>query len=90
VVLVLLTGAALAGCGGADDAGAVRIGMLDNVFTRDVTRVPAGADVVFRNQGKTVHNSVAVDGSWSTADSYGADVLPTGASTTIAVERPGV
>ena len=52
--------------------------------------MPAGADVVFRNQGKTVHNAVAVERSWSTADSYGADALPTGASTTIAVERPGV
>jgi hypothetical protein len=37
VVLVLLAGAALAGCGGCDDTGEVRIGMLDNVFTRDVT-----------------------------------------------------
>jgi plastocyanin len=90
VVLALLAGAVLAGCGGADDTGEVRIGMLDNVFTRDVTRVPAGTDVVFRNQGKTVHNAVAVDGSWSTADSYGADVLPADASTTITVDEPGV
>jgi hypothetical protein len=37
-----------------------------------------------------VHNAVAVDGSWSTADSVGADVVPTGASTTLSVDRPGV
>lgn len=42
VALVLLAGAALVGCGGDDDAGETRIGMLDNVFTRDVTRVPVG------------------------------------------------
>lgn len=64
--------------------------MLDNVFTRDVTRVPIGAEVVFRNQGKTVHNAVAVNGSWSTADTYGEDVMPAGASTAITVDRPGV
>jgi hypothetical protein len=52
--------------------------------------VPAGTDVVFRNQGKTVHNAVAVDGSWSTADAYGADVMPAGASTTVTVDESGV
>jgi plastocyanin len=90
IALTLLAGVVLAACGSRDDPGEVRIGMLDNVFTRDVTRVPVGAEIVFRNQGKTVHNAVAVDGSWSTADSFGADVLPTGAATTVTVDRPGV
>lgn len=90
VVLVLLAGAALAGCGGSDDTGVVRIGMLDNVFTRDVTRVPVGTPIVFHNEGRTVHNAVAVDRSWSTAEVSGADVLPSGESTTVTVDRPGV
>ncbi|CAN5786967.1 hypothetical protein BH23ACT10_BH23ACT10_18580 [soil metagenome] len=90
VILTLLTGVLVAGCGGSHDSGETRVGMLDNVFSRDVTRVPVGTDVVFHNQGKTVHNAVAVDGSWSTADTFGADVLPTGASATITVDRAGV
>ncbi|HSJ44154.1 MAG TPA: plastocyanin/azurin family copper-binding protein [Euzebyales bacterium] len=89
MVLVLLSGAVLAWCGRADDTGEVRIGMLDDVFTRD-GRVPVGTDVVFRNLGRTVHNAVTVDGSWSTADTYGADVMPVGASTTVTVDDPGV
>ena len=90
VALTLLAGLVLAGCGSRDDSGEVRIGMLDNVFTRDVTRVPVDAEIVFRNQGKTAHNAVAVDGSWSTADSFGTHVLPTGVATTITVDQPGI
>jgi plastocyanin len=89
VLLVVAAGAALAACGGDDDTGEAHIGMLDNVFTRDVTRVPAGTPVEFSNDGKTVHNAVAVDGAWSTTERLGRDIRP-GESTAITVERPGV
>jgi plastocyanin len=90
ILLIVLAGVGLAGCGGDDDTGTTRVGMLDNVYTRDVTRVPVGTEVVFRNQGKTVHNAVAVNGLWSTADSAGSDVLQPGQSAAVTVDRPGV
>jgi plastocyanin len=90
VLPVILVGTALTACAGDDDTGQTRIGMLDNVYTRDVTRVPAGTDVVFRNQGKTVHNAVAVNGAWSTANPSGDDLVQPGESVAIAVDRPGV
>jgi plastocyanin len=89
VLLVLVASAALAACGGDDDTGEAHIGMLDNVFTRDVTRVPAGTPVEFSNDGKTVHNAVAADGAWSTTERLGRDIRP-GESTAITVDRPGV
>jgi plastocyanin len=89
-LLVLLAGITLAACGGENDEGLSRIGMLDNVYTRDVTRVPVGAEIVFANQGKTVHNAVAVDGTWSTADGSGEDLVDPGASASLNVDRPGV
>jgi plastocyanin len=88
--MVLLAAVALAACGGDDEDGLSRIGMLDNVFTRDVTRVPVGADIVFTNQGKTEHNAVAVDGTWSTADPTGADTIAPGDEVALTVDRPGV
>lgn len=79
-VLVMAAGAAtavaLAGCG-SDEAGAtsdpthVKIGMLDNVFTRDVTRVPVGGTVRFTNDGDTIHNAVDADQAWSTEEVTG-------------------
>ena len=89
-LLVLAACLALAGCGGEDDEGVSRIGMLDNVFTRDVTRVPVGTRVEFVNQGKTVHNAVAVDGDWSTGDGSGEDLVQPGASAAVTLDEPGV
>lgn len=63
----VLTVLGVAACSGDGEAGAdpasVRIDMLDNLYTRDVTRVPQGGTVKFDNDGDTVHNAVAADGS---------------------------
>lgn len=82
----LLLGAAvlLAGCSDADAGepdGRVSIGMQDNFFTRDVTRIEEGDTVRWRITGETVHNAVAMNGDWSTGDANGQDFL--------AVQEPG-
>ena len=74
----------LAGCSDADAAdpdGRVSIGMQDNFFTRDVTRIAVGDTVRWNLTGDTVHNAVAVDGSWSTGQANRQDFL--------AVQEPG-
>ncbi len=86
VGLLVAMGAALllAGCSDADAGdpdGRVSIGMQDNFFTRDVTRVEVGDTVRWRLTGDTVHNAVAVNGAWSTGDANGQDFL--------AVQEPG-
>ena len=93
-VLVLVLGSVLAACvgvgGGETPTGETRIDMKDNFYSRDVTRVPVGGTITFRNQGRAVHNAVAVDESFSTIDSYGEDGMPTDAETTITATEPGV
>ena len=98
VLLTVLVGvvlvAALTACGG-DDAGTsdpttVTIGMLDNTYTRDVTRIDVGDTVVFRNDGETIHNAVASDGSWSTEDVTGDLAMQPGASARLTFDEPGV
>lgn len=85
---LLAVGAAvlLGGCSGDAEAGEgpsgrVSIGMQDNFFTRDVTRIGVGDTVRWRVTGETVHNAVAVDGSWSTGEAEGQDFA--------AVQQPG-
>ncbi|MDX1620940.1 MAG: right-handed parallel beta-helix repeat-containing protein [Nitriliruptorales bacterium] len=84
----------LAGCGGddADEGGGefVNIGMIDNHFTRDVTRIPVGGQVRFVNQGDDVHNAVDVDGAWSTIEAAGIELMPPGDSVTMTFDEPGV
>ena len=84
-MLLAAIGAALllAGCtgGGDEPDGRVSIGMQDNFYTRDVTRIAVGDTVRWRLSGDTVHNAVAVDGSWSTGEANGQDFL--------AVQEPG-
>ncbi|HWC14710.1 MAG TPA: PLDc N-terminal domain-containing protein [Actinomycetota bacterium] len=93
---ILLLGAAVAclgllgACAGDDDTGAVFLDMRDNFFTREVTRVPVGAGVVFRNAGISPHNAIAVDGSWSTVDALRRDDMQPGDETTITMDEEGV
>ena len=98
IAAALLALLVLAGCGDADAAddgpdGRVQIGMQDNFFTRDVTRVAVGDTVRFVNTGDTVHNAVAVDGSWSTGEALGdtaGSVQEPGTRIDISLDEPGV
>lgn len=97
-VLAMLAGVLLAGCSGdagaaGDPAGRVQIGMQDNFFTRDVTRVAVGDTVRWDLTGDAPHNAVAVDGSWSTGDALGEgfeSVQQPGTSITMSFDEPGV
>ncbi|MDX1621439.1 MAG: right-handed parallel beta-helix repeat-containing protein, partial [Nitriliruptorales bacterium] len=66
------------------------IGMIDNAYTRDVTRVPVGGQVRFSNRGDDVHNAVASDGSWSTIPVSGVELMPPGTSVTLTFDEPGI
>src|SRR6266545_1192314 len=76
----------LAGCGGQAERPSVSVGMFDNFYARDVTRVPAGTPVVFENKGYAPHNAVAVDGAFRTQDTIGPDQ----SGTMVANLQPGV
>lgn len=90
---VALGAVLLAGCGDPGDAVFVGVGMLDNTFSRDVTRVAVGDTVKFSNNGQTVHNAVAVDGSWTTEglpDTEGPGLLDPGEQGRLTFDEPGV
>jgi plastocyanin len=75
----------LAGCGGRAEQPSVSVGMFDNFYGRDVTRVPVGTPVVFENKGYAPHNAVAVGGAFRTAELIGHDQ-----EGTVVAPRPGV
>lgn len=78
--LVLM--AAVAGCARGDPV--VHISMFDNFYDRDLTRVPRGTRVTFDNEGRIVHNALAVNGDWRTPQRVEA-----GESVTMTFDRPG-
>jgi len=83
----ILVAAPLAGCGGgAMDQPSVSVGMFDNFYARDVTRVPAGTPVVFENKGYAPHNAVATGGAFRTPLNVDADQ----SATVVANLAPGV
>ena len=86
---LLLTACVGVGGGGTPE-GETRIDMKDNFFGRDVTRVPVGSPVTFRNAGRIDHNAIAVDESFSTIEASGEDVLAGGEQVTVTVDEPGV
>lgn len=91
--LLLLVGAALtlAACSGdAEDDSFIGVGMLDNFYSREVTRVPVGATVRFENDGQVPHNAVASDASWSTEGTFGSLVMEKGDRADVTVDEPGV
>lgn len=90
---VLLGGALLlGGCAdSADDSTApLHIGMTDNAFSRDVTRIPVGRSVKFSNIGRNPHNAVAVDGSWATNNAEGEPIVQPGEEQVLRFGEPGV
>lgn len=88
--LLLLSAFSLNACAGDDATGAVFVEMKDDVFGRDVTRVPVGEPVLFRNGGASPHNAQASDGTWSTEQVSGDIEMQPGADVEIVVEEPGV
>lgn len=89
---VVTVGFALAACASDAPAGFVSIGMKDNFFTRDVTRIEVGDTVRFVNQGDAPHNAL-VDGEWSTGTAAGGgefDVMQPGERIDLTFDTEGV
>jgi plastocyanin len=83
----------LSGCGDASDDTFIGTGMIDNSFTREVTRIPVGGTVRWSNDGQTVHNAVDVEGRWSTGEAQGDDenaVMQPGERLSMTFDEPGV
>jgi plastocyanin len=78
----LLLAAVAAGCSRSEPT--VHIGMFDNFYNRDLTRVPVGAKVTFDNEGRVSHNAFAVNDTWKTPNRVEA-----GDSVTMSFDRPG-
>lgn len=91
-LLAVLAGVlALTGCSSDEPAdGFIGVGMLDNFYGREVTRVPVGGTVRFENDGQVPHNAVASDGAWSTEDPFGSLVMESGDAASITFDEPGV
>jgi plastocyanin len=80
----------LGSCADEDDTGAVFIDMKDNFFGREVTHVPVGQPVLFRNDGNSPHNAFAVDGTWSTETFLDQTSIEPGEKAEVVVREPGV
>lgn len=79
-ILVAVLGAiAITACN-SDDGGVgdvlegddVTVDMFDNRYQYTEIRIPVGGSVNWLGAGRNPHNSVAVDGSWSTGDVFGS------------------
>lgn len=93
LALLLAASAAvlLAGCSSdASEDTFVGVGMFDNFYGREVTRIPVGGTIRFVNEGQVPHNAVASDGAWSTEESFGDLVMEAGDRTDLTVDEPGV
>jgi len=66
------------------------VAMYDNSFSPQILRLAEGGRVRFLNRGRNVHNAIADDGSWSTADSFGTLVMQQGDQAELSFEEPGV
>src|SRR4030095_7630661 len=91
--LVVSAGAvvALAGCSKKVDepSGTVLVAMADNSYSPSVVRVPVGGSIVFINTGRNIHNSIAVDKSWSSETTFGNIEMPSGSMTEIVFHERG-
>lgn len=86
--LLTLVAAALAACGGGDDA--VEVSMLDNSFDPSEITIEAGQAVRFVNDGAVEHNAIAYDESWSTEDTFGELLMGPEEATEVTFDEPGV
>ncbi|MGH2806903.1 MAG: right-handed parallel beta-helix repeat-containing protein [Actinomycetota bacterium] len=86
---LLLVGMVALSCAD-EETGEAHLGMRDNFFSREVTRVPVGEPVVFVNDGRNPHNAYAVDESWSTEEATGSDAIEPGESVTLSVDEEGL
>lgn len=66
------------------------VDMKDNFFGRAITHVPVGEPVLFKNDGNSPHNALAVDGSWSTEEAAGKLPIEPGDNVELVVDEPGV
>ena len=82
----------IAGCArhGTQPAGTVLVAMADNAFSPSVVRVPVGGSVVFHNAGRSAHNAIAIDNSWSTERTFGNLSIPPEQMTEVVFPNPGV
>ncbi|MBI4543928.1 MAG: right-handed parallel beta-helix repeat-containing protein [Gemmatimonadetes bacterium] len=82
----------LAACAGGDQpgpAGSVAVRMVDNQFAPRIIQVPPGGLVRFENIGRSPHNALAVDGSWSTEALLGRDEVQPGETVELRVPAAG-
>jgi plastocyanin len=74
ILVTLVLPVLLAGCGkepGESLSGTVLVAMVDNSYSPSVVRVPVGGSVLIHNAGRSPHNAIAVDKSWSTEATFG-------------------
>ena len=64
LVLGFLLALATPGWARAEEPGYSEVRAIDNVFSPRVVRVPVGGEIEWTNEGRTVHNVVADDGSF--------------------------
>src|SRR5687768_8898644 len=88
--VALLCLLALAGCGEKDGpSGTVLVAMADNSYSPAIVRVPVGSSIVFINTGRSAHNAIAVDKSWSSETTFGNIEMPSGSMTEIVFRERG-
>jgi plastocyanin len=82
----------LSACGRepAQPSGTVLVAMADNSFSPQIVRIPVGGSVLFHNAGRSDHNALAVDHSWSTEKTFGSERMRPDDMTEIVFRAPGV
>lgn len=95
LVAALIGGIVIGACGGGARADEsieghdVTVEMYDNRYQYTEIRIPAGGSVDWLGAGRSPHNAVAADGSWSTADVFGSLEQLEGDSAVITYQDPG-
>lgn len=94
LALAVVGALALVSCGGADTSDVlegenVTLNMFDNRYEFTEIRIPLGGSVDFHGAGRTPHNAVASDGSWSTEDVFGSLEQSEGDSAVITFDEAG-